>query len=791
MPRVSRQKPKGDAQMTPKGGIQTSPKNVAATVQSLKRGVEIHQAAYKHLVKLRKQKKGTEEARVGLAIANSKLEEERLDAEAILRRAERSGMQTAALKEAIELASDALSKVMEAPKEVNPPNPKPSQKASDVPNLETVVEEGEEEEATVSTPILAIDQDPDEFQSDDSGEVDKSNTSKNKTNSLSKSKAARSNPGSMENPDKDEDTEKENKRTRMGTRSKGQSEVRAENSNTSKKRSGPNPVDDSGNENEAVDSELTTSGSKVNDPPRKIKSKSSGAARPKLNLDESLEVEEEDRIRAKKTPPGKKSRDIPHKPSRSKRNTESVCSGCSNRSKAETDLNNAELSKKAIQNNIESLKAQLRAQELALKNQSENVSLHRARVANEKDQHSQSGCSSEELRDIRDPDQQSPTRKRIDDWVDKSRKRTKPTRNDAGTAMDELSSAAAAVLRHQLLQSQKPSGFSVLEGVKIMERRRPSEKFTGEDSKIDFEDHVAQFRQAVDIPNLPASFKLAELKEWFGGLARVHIARFMRREDHEEALEEAMLKLQSEHGSKATTAEEMIEDILSGKTLEARDAVGINTAISKLEEAYFLAVETGRDADFNRKSLFRNVLTSLFPYLKIKWASEVAKAQALGKSLDKFEDFLRFLTVQKRVASEMQKLSVESEKSEKPTKTSKKPSQKEGKNEDGVPKVEKKTRKPRSNESKKPEAGECSLCEGENHWLHECKRFADMNVEDRWEYCEERSVCPKCLRAGHRIDECTFRAKCRSCGGSHNTLVHGAKCLPVELKHPTEVEKQA
>ena len=105
-----------------------------------------------------------------------------------------------------------------------------------------------------------------------------------------------------------------------------------------------------------------------------------------------------------------------------------------------------------IQNNIESLKAQLRAQELALKNQSENVSLHGARVANEKDQHSQSGCSSEESSDTRDTDQQSPTRKGIDDWVDKSRKRSKPTRNDAGSAMDELSSAAAATLFYMLLK---------------------------------------------------------------------------------------------------------------------------------------------------------------------------------------------------------------------------------------------------------------------------------------------------------------------------------------------------
>ena len=121
----------------------------------------------------------------------------------------------------------------------------------------------------------------------------------------------------------------------------------------------------------------------------------------------------------------------------------------------------------------------------------------------------------------------------------------------------------------------------------------------------------------------------------------------------------------------------MIEDILNGKSIEAQDAVGVNTAISKLEEAYFLAVETGRDADFNRKSLFKNILATLFPYLKLKWASEVAKAQAKGKKMDSFENFLSFLTIQKRIASEMQKL--DSEKSEKPTKNKNKPESKEKK----------------------------------------------------------------------------------------------------------------
>ena len=61
-----------------------------------------------------------------------------------------------------------------------------------------------------------------------------------------------------------------------------------------------------------------------------------------------------------------------------------------------------------------------------------------------------------------------------------------------------------------------------------------------------------------------------------------------------------------------------------------------------LEEAFFLAVETDRDGDFNRKSLFRLILSELFPQLKTRWASEVVKALTRGKTMNKFEDFVVF-----------------------------------------------------------------------------------------------------------------------------------------------------
>ena len=777
MPRASRPKAKG--------GVQTSPKNVAATVKSLRRSTEAFQAAHKQLLNKRRQKKGTEEARVQLAIASSNLEEEKLDAEAILRQAGRSGLKTESLRGAINSASEALAAVFDEPGRENPPNPIPSSRIVDEPDPPTVVEGEEDEETTESNPVPAS--------GDSLEDTRRANRAKRAAGTAASNfrnlRATRSRPPipmeDLVEEEEDEDEIHPETRSRSGSIPKSPS-LRSEvtESHPPKKsskavRPNLNSVENSRqkDENPAVTSHA---GVKT-----KVRPKS---PEPNTRRTKGTDPAEDLTQRDEANPSGAKSRHgtklkvkLPErsKKSQSKKDGRSDCSGCSKRTQAEKDLNEAELAAKAIKNNIESLKAQLEAQKIALKSQNRNIEIHRDRVSNESENHSQASIESEESGSSR-----------VKEWVDQAKKHSKTAKKESKDVIDELSTAAAAVLRHHLLQPQKSPGLSILESIKIMERRRPSEKFTGEDSSIDFEDHITQFKKAIDVPGLPASFKLAELREWFGGIAKTQVTRYVKRDDHEVALEEAIVKLRNEYGCQANTAEEMLEDIMSGQPLEARDSVGINKTVSKLEEAYFLAVETGRDADFNRKSLFRNILHARLPSLKSKWASRVAKAQTKGENLEKFEDFLRFLTMEKHHAAEMKKLNREPEKAEKSSKPTKKTAQKE-KDDDGFSKVDRKTKKPKQGERRKREPSDCSLCENEKHWLHDCKKFLETSVEGRWEYCTERSVCPRCLRGGHKTEDCSFPFDCKSCGGGHNTLLHGAKDMPEELKRSKETDKKA
>ena len=101
--------------------------------------------------------------------------------------------------------------------------------------------------------------------------------------------------------------------------------------------------------------------------------------------------------------------------------------------------------------------------------------------------------------------------------------------------------------------------------------------------------------------------------------------------------------------------------------------------------------------------------------MRSKWASKVSEAQTKGEKLDKFEDFLRFLTIQKHHAAEMKKFNPDAEKSEKASKPTKKVTHKEKDEEEGFSKVEKKARKPRQAKPRQNEPRDCALCDKEKH----------------------------------------------------------------------------
>ena len=332
----------------------------------------------------------------------------------------------------------------------------------------------------------------------------------------------------------------------------------------------------------------------------------------------------------------------------------------------------------------------------------------------------------------------------------------------------------------------------LLEMIKVLERRRPSEKFDGTSRRVDFEDHMAQFEQAIDIPGLPARDKLSELKHWFAGLARVQTAKFHRMADHEAGLRKAVALLKEEYGQRDTSAEDMLADAMSKGVIAQKDAEGINVFVGKIEEVYALAAETDRDQDFHRTSLYRAILSECLPHLKQSWATHVEKKD-LKKP--KFEDFLKFLAVQRKIATRLSELNKESPK---PAGKGPKEEPPKGELEEGWQTVTRPARKAQGAQTREmpkraqtqspraPERGEgdkgpnttgpsqpppCPKCKG-GHPLEFCAQFGQMAPKDRAAFVKERRKCVFCLKGGHTAGGCFSKVKCYSCLGDHHYLLH-------------------
>ena len=317
--------------------------------------------------------------------------------------------------------------------------------------------------------------------------------------------------------------------------------------------------------------------------------------------------------------------------------------------------------------------------------------------------------------------------------------------------------------------------------------------------KLDFDDHMSRFERAVNLPGLTAKWKLVEFQEWFSGVARVKISRYLRREDHDEAFQEAIDALKQAYGDKASTADDMMADLMSGSVINRKDADALDLFISRLEEIYFLALDTDRDSDFNRFSLYKRILAEKLPFLTHPWGTLMAKR---GWKKPSFCDFLEFLALHRTIAQNVAELAVEKTEPTKPVVAAKihatavevaaKP--KRAISPKAPPKSVSPKAAPQTSSSESwaqvvKESGQksavptpkppaevkqpiCPLCKGA-HWLHYCPQFANLELDERNLYVREKRRCPNCLKAGHPVEKCYQRSNCW-CTEKHHILLHDA-----------------
>ena len=65
----------------------------------------------------------------------------------------------------------------------------------------------------------------------------------------------------------------------------------------------------------------------------------------------------------------------------------------------------------------------------------------------------------------------------------------------------------------------------------------------------------------------------------------------------------------------------------------------------------------------------------------------------------------------------------------------------------------------------------CLMC-SEAHKLWNCASFKNKTARERNQFAKDKRLCFNCLKAGHRVSECSYKQNCKECGKRHNSLLH-------------------
>ncbi len=68
-----------------------------------------------------------------------------------------------------------------------------------------------------------------------------------------------------------------------------------------------------------------------------------------------------------------------------------------------------------------------------------------------------------------------------------------------------------------------------------------------------------------------------------------------------------------------------------------------------------------------------------------------------------------------------------------------------------------------------------SYCCEDTHKVFQCKKFRDPDVDSRRDLVNQKKTCLNCLQQRHFSKQCQSKSKCKTCGATHNTLLHEDK----------------
>lgn len=69
----------------------------------------------------------------------------------------------------------------------------------------------------------------------------------------------------------------------------------------------------------------------------------------------------------------------------------------------------------------------------------------------------------------------------------------------------------------------------------------------------------------------------------------------------------------------------------------------------------------------------------------------------------------------------------------------------------------------------------CKMCNAD-HFIGSCKRFLELNIQERRNIVKENNLCFNCLKLNHKVMHCKS-SNCKKCNRKHHTLLHNDERL--------------
>ena len=173
-----------------------------------------------------------------------------------------------------------------------------------------------------------------------------------------------------------------------------------------------------------------------------------------------------------------------------------------------------------------------------------------------------------------------------------------------------------------------------------LKEARPKNKFSSATTKrMDFAKHKKLFNDTMDSPGVTKKQILNEFQHWFEGSAYKLIEAETLRQDAEAAVDEALEKLTRKFGLRNETAAEMLDEVLQGKAIGAKDHNGLLDFYARVMSIHSLACETGKGDEFENRTIIKTIIEKKLPHFRDKWIKKEIKHRANGGSKMSFEIF--------------------------------------------------------------------------------------------------------------------------------------------------------